>query len=170
MRRLVACTSILIALLTTPAFAVIDPGTPGDGVTDLLLDQAIGNLTIDTDSLTLSGFVLRSAAAVFTGDPANIAGWWFTEDTDTSISGNMGLTKTGLYDLGNVIGPEFSAGSYNPFVDFTFTYTISGTPGSFYGNLIDVTASNPTIPAPGAILLGSIGIGGVSWLRRRRTL
>jgi hypothetical protein len=157
MRRLVACTSILIALLTTPAFAVIDPGTPGDGVTDLLLDQAIGNLTIDTDSLTLSGFVLRSAAAVFTGDPANIAGWWFTEDTDTSISGNMGLTKTGLYDLGNVIG-------------LTFTYTISGTPGSFYGNLIDVTASNPTIPAPGAILLGSIGIGGVSWLRRRRTL
>jgi hypothetical protein len=57
------------------------------------------------------------------------------------------------------------------------TYDFLGSPLGFLydvyqdGNVLVFQATNTNvIPAPGAVLLCSIGVGLVGWLRRRRTI
>ena len=74
---------------------------------------------------------------------------------------------------------DYSLGRYDPFKTYNEVFTLdqaqdvqivfSGSGGDNIGMLLD-NVELAIIPAPGAILLGSIGVGLVGWMRRRRSL
>lgn len=116
-------------------YAAIEPGTEADGGVDLVLSPQTGNLKIDTDFAVINGYVITSAAGVFSGGSADNLGW-FVEDTDRRLSGNMGFALDGRHELGEVIGSQWLSAGVDWLEDLTFTYTIEGTPGTFVGALI----------------------------------
>lgn len=86
---------------------------------------------------------------------------WFAASPSDSIVG-MAYDGSYLYlsDLDGRLWTMNNAGAVVNTLDLGYTlYALASTEGEPF-----------VIPAPGAILLGSIGVGLVGWLRRRRTL
>jgi hypothetical protein len=79
-----------------------------------------------------------------------------------SLAGGGMLTASESFGPSQIAGPVTSIQGY-------FHFTLSANDGAA-GNGTFSVARGTTIPAPGAILLGTIGAGLVTWLRRRRTL
>ena len=83
----------------------------------------------------------------------------------------------GGYDWGSFVdtagGETWTSTTFKGTPDKTLVITATGPAWSgfaTYGQLgVDWISATP-IPAPGAVLLGSLGAGLVGWLRRRRTL
>ena len=104
----------------------------------------------------------------------------FNDAAEGVILGGMGTggpVVTTLFsesiatDPGNHYGTPWTSVSYTFANSGAYTLLITSTNGldSILDSYVGIDKVN-VIPAPGAILLGSIGVGFVSWLRRRRTL
>ena len=85
------------------------------------------------------------------------------------------ITGSGQLDMAAYIPKSLFPA--DPTGQYVYLYSMFGEPGSPFPNndgfeewAIQTEWELPIIPAPGAILLGGIGIGIVGWLRRRRAL
>jgi hypothetical protein len=117
-------------------------------------------LLIDTQGTTVNGYLLRSAAGVFTGDPAENLGL-LQEDADRQISGQLYFSLSGTHLLGDVIGAEWRGSDLAH--DLAMTYTIEGKAGIYAASIV--------APEPGIVVMlagAAVVVVMAARVRRRR--
>jgi hypothetical protein len=144
----------------------LDPG--GQPFQVLLYDDS------DNDGNPGTGLVLLTSGNFTTGP---LDAWSSYDISDTTVSGKFFVAAQITHDMLQwpasidettsagkswVASPDPTGSSIA--LDLIDNY---GIPGNW---MLRATGTSGVIPAPGAIVLGSIGVAFVGWLRRRRTL
>ena len=154
----------------TGAVFAVDPTVPY--LAEPTFNASTGSLVFGSDDGSFPTVFMDSGTLQLRADFAGGA-----TDVQLDFIGNNGSDFGQLlaYDAGGTLVDSAYTGQLT--LNSVETLTVSGDIAYVVGGGIDSVSSlgmdnlqfNP-IPAPGAILLGSIGLGVVSWLRRRRTL
>jgi hypothetical protein len=175
MKRILFCAATLIFLATNCALANITPIGDPVGADSWYMNVAasgIGAYDLIAAQIATAGDTFRSPAFTNMSNP----GWAMVLDSPTlvsmagpsveSLSWRVHLTK----DITDPVTWDWAVFSGNT-LTFTSRYAWDGSALTYtgYSGFWTPTRAD-VIPAPGAVLLGSIGVGLVGWLRRRRTL
>jgi hypothetical protein len=140
-------------------------GSPFDGLQHVELDSSINSGMLQQVAVTAGALYDLSFAyspRPRVGPASNIIEVWF--------DGALLSTVTG--DGSNLIDTSWSVLSYNVSPSgnlVNLEFRAMGTSESLGGYIDDVRLV-PAVPAPGAIVLGAVGMSLVGWLRRRRVL